>query len=152
MGRLLRTELSSINGPPIERCLALQLLISCFSNRSSTRSQSAFNSFLKWIGIFKYLRGNSPSLQLNNSVYWAIEYFASPKQNISLLWKFILRPESCLNAQSNNFIFQAFSRSCSIKSIVLHYKKLFNLWRILRDVFRKRHECALQPKTLRQFL
>jgi hypothetical protein len=33
-----------------------------------------------------------------------------------------------------------------------HYKKLFNPWRILRDVFRKRHECALQPKTLRRFL
>jgi hypothetical protein len=26
--------------------------------------------------------------------------------------------------------------------------KLFNVRRILRDVLRKRHECALQPKTL----
>jgi hypothetical protein len=36
--------------------------------------------------------------------------------------------------------------------VMKHYKKLFNLWRILRDVFRKCHECALQPKTLRRFL
>jgi hypothetical protein len=32
------------------------------------------------------------------------------------------------------------------------YKKLFNLWRILRDVFRKHHECALKPKTLQRFV
>jgi hypothetical protein len=33
-----------------------------------------------------------------------------------------------------------------------HYKKLFNLWRILRDIFRKHHECALQPRTLWRFV
>jgi hypothetical protein len=33
-----------------------------------------------------------------------------------------------------------------------HYKKLFNLWRILRDVFKKHHECALQLRTLWWFL
>jgi hypothetical protein len=32
--------------------------------------------------------------------------------------------------------------------LTAHYKKLFNLLRILRDVFRKRHEFALHPKTL----
>jgi hypothetical protein len=33
-----------------------------------------------------------------------------------------------------------------------HYKKLFILWRILRDVFRKHHECALWPRTLWRFV
>jgi hypothetical protein len=42
--------------------------------------------------------------------------------------------------------------SFSINPTIKHYKKLFNLWRFLRDIFRKRHECALQPKTLRRFL
>jgi hypothetical protein len=33
-----------------------------------------------------------------------------------------------------------------------HFKKLFNLWHILRDVFRKHHECALQPRILWRFV
>jgi hypothetical protein len=33
-----------------------------------------------------------------------------------------------------------------------HYKKLFNLSRILRDVFRKHHKCALQPRTVWRFV
>jgi hypothetical protein len=36
--------------------------------------------------------------------------------------------------------------------VVEHYKKLFTVRRILRDVFRKHHECALQHRTLWRFV
>jgi hypothetical protein len=36
--------------------------------------------------------------------------------------------------------------------ILRDYKKLFNLWCNLRDVFRKHRECALQPRTLWRFV
>jgi hypothetical protein len=43
-------------------------------------------------------------------------------------------------------------RQLCMEKMFLHYKKLFNLWRILRDVFRKHHECALHPRTMWRFV
>ena len=51
-------------------------------------------------------------------MYWLSQFFASPKQNISLLWKLILRPDSCSKAQRIVLMLWACSRLWSIKRIV----------------------------------
>jgi hypothetical protein len=48
IGRLLRTELIKVRRPPMERCFPFQLL-SLFSKRSPTLSQSRFLNFFEVI-------------------------------------------------------------------------------------------------------
>jgi hypothetical protein len=66
----------------------------------------------------KYRIGKDPGLQPNSSMYWLSQFFASPKQKISLLWKLILRPDSCSKAQRIVLMLWACSRLWSIKRIV----------------------------------
>lgn len=49
--------------------------------------------------------GNEPDSQPNNYLYWPTSSLAFPKQESSLLWKFIVRPDNCSNKQRINPIF-----------------------------------------------
>jgi hypothetical protein len=65
-GRLERTELIRTKRPPTERCFPFQLL-SFFSILSITLFYSVFLSFLKCIGIPKYLKGYATALHPKRS-------------------------------------------------------------------------------------
>ena len=69
-------------------------------------------------GYSKYRNGNIPWPQPKICSYSVLKTMASPKQNNSLLWKLILRPDNCSNAHSKSFRFFACSRLFSIKRIV----------------------------------
>jgi hypothetical protein len=101
---LLRTELMRTRRPPIYMSFPLRLLRH-FSNLSWIIFHSAFESFRYCIKIPKYRMENCSCSQLNNLVYRPTFFCASLKQNNSLLWKLIIRPKSCSNADKFNFTF-----------------------------------------------
>ena len=105
------------NRPPTESILPFHPL-SFFSNLSATYFHSEFLSFLWCIGIPKYLKGRAPISHPKIWEYSLPRSLASPKQNISLLWKLVLRPDNCSKAHSKSFMFLASSRSFSMKRIV----------------------------------
>ena len=80
--------------------------------------QSALLSFLKCIGMPRYLKRYFPDWQPKSCEYCCSISLARPKQNISLLWKLILRPDNCSKAHSNIFVLVAFSISWSMKRMV----------------------------------
>ena len=66
----------------------------------------------------RYLIGKLPGLHPNSSMYWFSQFFTWPKQKISLLWKLILRPDSCSKAQRMFFMFWGCSKLWSKNKIV----------------------------------
>jgi hypothetical protein len=67
-----------------------QLFLKSFLDQSPI----PLESFLGLIGIPKYLNGKSSSLHPKSRIYSSVLFFVSPKQNSSLLWKLIFRPET----------------------------------------------------------